>query len=822
MRTRSVRHKWGVLLRTVIGAVLVGVSAAFVPAEGMEMKVFVGAPAAEPVLFAAEELQRYLQEATGHALEVSRDPALAGRHALCLASDGSTLAEQVCPPEDPGEETYRICAIAGGGRTFCGGSPRAVLYAVYDFLERELGYRWYFPYPEDRLTPRLGADEWTALLTRLVDREASPAFAFREREFRDVMPMTDQTDDRIVQQIDWWAKLRMNRFLLNFGYARDDALWQRWRKRLIPEIKRRGLLVGLGEHGSYPLFLSPERYARQHPDWFCEIDGERVPGMRTPSGAGTQFCTSHPEAVATYLDNFAAFVRDNPEIDFYYPAPNDVSKWCECDACRTLSIADRYLRLDNQVAEMLEHVKPGARVMHLAYSNHRLPPKETLPHPMIDVDVACWGRDLAYPLDDPRTMPGKEDYLDVFRQWAAVCRDVPGPARPRLLYHCKLMRHYWLGLHLMPLSVLDADFACARELGLDGFDFPLGFLGIWTKALNTYVVARKCWEPEHPAAEWAERFLADCYGDKAPEARRACLLVEEAFADRRYGSSRALPWHPERIAVRSEPIEGLGENASKAVEKLGEAAAIAERASSGDGAVAGRFRKLAIVLRRARDEQAVLVKLCLLMEARHKLLLADSGATRAQARDAALEAWNDVKAANDALESRYDLDEDLAGLYWAGASHNSIGRALKDWLEAIEDRVWRRVGTWETSDFERINTPITKRFDVTEHLGRRPSCRVQAKLQYLGGELGVSIRSVSLWAVDADGAETRLDEDQHGGFTGYVSENAVYQLDYPASTAPNRRYAIEATFQATAAAGAVAQRGCRGEVLLGLPQSEGD
>ena len=265
-----------------------------------EMRVAVGEHAAGPIRFAADELCRYVGEATGRSLEVSPDAALTDRCALALARTGIPLAGLVRAPSASNEDAYRIDSIDDGGRIFCGRSPRSVLYAVYDFLEEELGCRWYFPYPEDAVTPQVAPEAWEALLARTVDREECPAFAFREREFRDVSPMNDGTDARIVQQIDWWAKLRMNRFLLNFGYARDAALWKRWKETLIPEIKKRGLLVGLGEHGSYPLFLPPSRYAREHPEWYCEIGGKRIPGMRIPGGSGTQFCTSNPDAVATY------------------------------------------------------------------------------------------------------------------------------------------------------------------------------------------------------------------------------------------------------------------------------------------------------------------------------------------------------------------------------------------------------------------------------------------------------------------------------------------------------------------------------------------
>ncbi len=780
--------------------------------------VVLGADAPAPVQFAADELSRYVEKASGVSAGVERRTQLNGRNVVALVPSGHRLGQTVRMPDSTDEEAFRISSTAGGGRTLAGRSPRAVVYAVYDFLEQEVGYRWYFPYPEDALTPKLSPQALAKLLGREVDRQRRPAFSFREREFRDMKPATAATDARIIQQIDWWAKLGMNRFLLNFHYAMNRELWKRWKGVLIPEIKRRGMLVGLGEHGSYPMFLPSGRYGREHPQWYCEVDGRRLEGMRLPNGAGAQFCTTNAEAVRTYLDNFAAFVRENPEVDFYYPAPNDVSKWCECKACSRLSVADRYMRLDNQVAEMLQRVKPGTRVMHLAYANHRLPPKETLPHPMIDVDVACWGRDLSFSLCDPRTMPDNKEYLDVFRRWAKVREAVPGDTRPRLLYHCKLMRHYWLGVHLLPLEVIDDDFACARELGLDGFDFPLGFLGMWTKALNTYVVARKCWEPDTPVAQWVDRFLSDCYGDKAGEARKIHELAEQAFADRRYGRSLTLSWHPERISVRAGPLAGLAENARKAVARLDEATAMAARSAGGNDAVAGRFRKLLVVLRRARDEQQMLVHLGVMGQAYRDFENADLDAKRRTNRKRAMDAWQATKATNDTLAAGYSLHDDLAGLYWAGATHEDIDRALSGWHEALSGFAWHQVGTWETADFEKMNKPVTKTFDVTDRIAGLPAGKVRVRFLYKRGELGISTISASLWARAADGKETRLSKDKHGGFAGYEHKNASYDLRMKTPPSKEMQYFIKAEFGAYGASGKVAERGSHGVILLGIPE----
>lgn len=777
----------------------------------MTVPLISGSSVSGPVQFAAEELGRYIMESTSSDIDVTYNEALNQTNALLLGTETSGSL-QLQFPESSHREAYRIYTPEGGGRIFTANSPGALLFAVYDFLETSLGYRWYFPYPEDNIIPAVTLSAFNNIMNTVEDRETEPAFSFRSREFRDVSPMTDATDDHIVYQIDWWAKLRMNRFLLNFGYVKDESLWSRWRQRLIPEIKRRGMLVGVGEHGSYPLFLPPHRYTEAHPDWYCEIAGKRIGDMHTESGEWAQFCTTNPGAVKTYLDNFTAFVLEHPEIDFYYPAPNDVGRWCECEQCRELSIADRYLQLNNQIAEAVNKVKPGTRIMHLAYSNHRLPPENTLPHNMIDVDVACWGRDFSYSLCDQNTMPDDTDYIDVFRQWAALCGNTGEQQNARLLYHWKIMRQYWLGMHLLPLSIMDEDFKCIQELGIAGFDLPLGFLGIWTKALNTYAAANKCWNPDTPSASLADRFMKDYYGEYADKALRLYELAEDAFKDRRYGRSLTLAWFPDTSKVRDTPLEGLGENARHALLCLEKAITILEPHLEGEEPFASRFRKLNVVLRHARDEQEVLAAFSELMNACHALKKNESDVTR----HAAIQAWEAAKAANDALAASYAIEEDEAGLYWDGMSYKQLQDALAKWRQVIENVDWQIIGQWETEDFNNATTPIIKRLDVTETMGRNYSGTLQVRFNYTGGELGASIRRVSLHQTQTDGSSILLAEDKHSGFAGYVHENAAYLLDVESTYPSDARLVIEVELAAYATSGRVSERGCKGDILIGL------
>lgn len=236
-----------------------------------------------------------------------------------------------------------------------------------------------------------------------------------------------------------------------------------------------------------------------------------------------------------------------------------------------------------------------------------------------------------------------------------------------------------------------------------------------------------------------------------------------------------------------------------------------------NGPTIARLERLRAVLSRAHDEQQVLLELNALIQAHQELTKAGTGTARERARRQALRAWTDTKTANDALGGHYSLDEDMAGLYWAGASHKDVERALEQWREAIEGRVWRPIGSWETADFEHINVPIEKHFDVTAYIGGLAPCHFEVRFRYGSGELGVTMRSVSLWEVQAKGEETRLSEDRHGGFAGYVDENATYHLDARPLSAPDGRYRLRIEIQPTASTGMVAERGCNGNILLGLP-----
>lgn len=785
--------------------------------SGLGWTVFVPEDASEPVLFAGQELSRYCSEIFNLDIALCRTPHMA-TNSVALAKGDLSEPEEAPPTQSVttlGEEGISIQASSSLLR-ISGGCPRAVLFGAYTFLEDHLGCRWFMPDPVDQIVPRLPMNRLEKILKRGISRQEVPDFAFRQREFRDVTLSVEGTDEKIIEQIDWWAKLRMNRFLINFGYASDPGLWNRWKVRLFPEIKKRGLLLGVGEHGSYPLFLPPSQYAQEHPDWYCEIDHQRVKGFRTSDNRTTQFCTSNPEAVSTYLDNLVVFLKANPEIDYIYPAPNDMGLWCECEACSKMSVADRYLILDNAIALRLAEINPSYSVLHLAYANHRLPPEHTVPHRNIVVDVACWGRDFAWPLSDPRTMKNDPDYLSVFKEWIKVCDGAGCP----VIYHCKFMRHLWLSFRLLPLEVLNSDMRYVKEMGLAGFDFPLGFVGIWTKAPNAYAVARKCWNTDESAHVIGEEVLRLYFGTAAKDARQTIHLIEEALPSLQYGSNPALVWQSCFTQPHSQPMPDLKESAERAVAKLTEAVQNASEAANleTDPVTKTRLVKLEKATRQVLGEQQILLRIACISEALSRWEKANTDEVRRQCLQEAQDAAEEGCSLATQFARSYDVSDDLHGLLWLGNSGEPLCKAMPEWKRQVEivtqKRDWNTLGHWQTSDFPDADTVISMELDATEFLTEAGTIFVRWK--WTGGELGVDISETSLWEI-TNGESTCLSQDTHKGFTGWQDREPIYSLELKSLT-PGSQYRIKGRLKAYTTRGTVKERGTEGVVLIAGPK----
>src|SRR5262249_51415058 len=137
--------------------------------------------------------------------------------------------------EDPREEDHYRLNIDGNKLEIEGASQRAVLFGVYDVLER-LGCGWCVPGDDTvpkKKTLKLGAFR--------VDTR--PAF-----QFRMMLDYPLKTTAQSIAICDWIAKNRMNWIHPCPNAFGEPKAWYDRRERVVPELKKRGLRLIVGGH----------------------------------------------------------------------------------------------------------------------------------------------------------------------------------------------------------------------------------------------------------------------------------------------------------------------------------------------------------------------------------------------------------------------------------------------------------------------------------------------------------------------------------------------------------------------------------------------
>jgi hypothetical protein len=410
-----------------MGAVLVAAGAA-------RAGVDVLPAAAEPVRFAADELVRYLGEITGAALR--RGPA-AVTVRLRLDTDADIPADLPAPKD--GFDGYRI-VVRDDSVDVVGVTPRGVLYAVYDLLER-LGCRWYYPQldPADReVVPRAATVELEVGTTS----EASP---FKYRVCHPSSMIYRLWVDWAAAHVDWAAKARYNVMLsyicgpaaygevgahlvagtpaqaLEAGaenaapalttYADFDLATRDYETSgVAPAMRRRGLLFEAPNHCMVQLM--PNDLFDEHPEWFGELDGVR----HRQYPLGPEFCWSNAEAQEEFAARCVRWLRDNPHVDIFSCAPNDGGRACGCSGCARRSGTDNFALLCNVLRQRMDEAGLAHVELEVlgGYNPVTDPPETVELDPRVRVHWAHWGR----PLDSPYGAP---DYSmrDNLMKWVA-------------------------------------------------------------------------------------------------------------------------------------------------------------------------------------------------------------------------------------------------------------------------------------------------------------------------------------------------------------------------------------------------------------------
>ena len=221
------------------------------------------------------------------------------------------------------------------GRLYLAGNqPRGALYAVYCFLQHELGVRWLWPGPDGEFMP--AKKSWSLPELKFNHK---PAFAYRGFHLCG--------DWRNVDLFREW----MGRNFINIH-----------RHAASPQDKRRGFYSMWSSHN----VVLPEALFDQHPEYFAEIDGKRYKN---------NICFSHPEVDRIVAAETAGYLRKRPFLDILSVFPSDNQDYCRCAQCAKMDVSTAWFEFYNRLTDALKKEFPDLKFATIAYQGYRDVPK---------------------------------------------------------------------------------------------------------------------------------------------------------------------------------------------------------------------------------------------------------------------------------------------------------------------------------------------------------------------------------------------------------------------------------------------------------------
>ncbi len=472
------------------------------------------------VKYAAQELRQHIERATGTALEVvAEKDAVANKlpnriylgpvnavKAAGINTDGLPLngfrtkttanALFLLGSDNAGmpTDTATIGRVKGWKNFEVGTPPlddsasAGTLFAVYDWLEKQLGARWLWPGDLGTVitkTKTLGAGA-VGTYQRL------PALVHSQPRLNVWAGADPAKRDQFIYDTSAW--LRRHRFVRSTSFHYGHGYTTLW-----------------------------ERFGATNPEFFAlREDGKREPfNPQRPSLV--QLCVSNPGLHKQIIADWLVQRRNKPALPWINGIENDKTAndpSCTCEVCRSwdpkstqttqanpwlagaetakdvdkpkLSLSDRYARFYLALQEEAKKHDPNATVIGYAYADYSAPPVETKLNKNIIIGVVPY---YSFPLEDKQ----RDEFRALWDGWAKT------GAR---LY---LRPNYTLPGYAMPYNYaaqFGEEFKHGVEKGMIATDFD-SLLGMWgVQGIDYYMMGRLNTKPEMSVQEVLNEYYA--------------------------------------------------------------------------------------------------------------------------------------------------------------------------------------------------------------------------------------------------------------------------------------------------------------------------
>ena len=383
--------------------------------------IVVQAKAPGPIQAAAKDLQKYLAKISGVELPLKSDgQEVAGITLNVGKTDSAQAGDFPDPKLNPG--TYAITQ-RNDDVYFAGNHPSPTAFAVYSFLQDQLGLRWFAPGEDWEYVPQNAAQgDFTVEVNSLVS--------------------VPGTSPRI------WS---------GHAWTKDWRDWNLRNKAVQSEkVPRRNFQNKM--HTVFP----QSKYGKNHPEYYPLLNGKRL----NPSSDSTRDwwpCMGNKEVQRITVEYIRNYFEQHPGQDSFSLGMDDIYHMCDDPLCKAMDaheddykrhrFSTRFYKFVNIIAKEIKKSHPDKFIGTLIYSIALQLP-EGVPRMEDNVfgyiangSVAQWYR------------PGiKEEWKNLTREWR------------KRVKHLSRYDYYGMGTHVPRVfpHAIDESIKFDKSLDLEG------------------------------------------------------------------------------------------------------------------------------------------------------------------------------------------------------------------------------------------------------------------------------------------------------------------------------------------------------------------
>ncbi len=471
--------------------------------------------ATETEKFAAQELQTYLRKISGVEIPVKTDSDNPQGNRILVGQNRLT-EELDLKTEGLSREGFHIKTI-GNDLVLVGAVDAGTQFAVYTFLERYLGVRWFWPGELGEVVPQI-----KTIKIEQIDDIQEPDFKWRNRGPEGALwgATTGPTEMH--------ARERLLGVTVN--HQKEVELWE-----------KRNKWGGMKIYGGHALgeIFPPEKYTKTHPEYYALVDGKRaVPGDDYDYKHEGQVCTTNPGVIQVALEWARKFFDEHPDYDGVHLTMNDGGGFCECEHCQALDsgefvkrpgidieemkkkpakytiITDRIFTFLNHVSEEVQKTHPGKYIVSMAYSRYTQPPKNIRLHPFVIPQYCLWS---AYKHANAEF---KQQHEEIASGWAKA-------ANKKGIYEYHI-NGSWPGMHRVVMPYIAESIKYLYQQGIDLYQTQSGD-EFAINGLNYFVAGKLLWDTSLDENKILEDFYQKAFGNAGSAIQRFHQRLADAW-----------------------------------------------------------------------------------------------------------------------------------------------------------------------------------------------------------------------------------------------------------------------------------------------------